>query len=75
MEEPMRFTRPISIATFGALLILAGCSDEQAPQAGFSFPPPQVAVVTVKAEDVPITNDLPGRIAATRMAEPLPKLP
>lgn len=69
----MRFTRPISIATFGALLILAGCSDEQAPQAGFSFPPPQVAVITVKAEDVPITNELPGRIAATRTAEVRPR--
>jgi membrane fusion protein, multidrug efflux system len=73
MEEPMRFTRPISIATFGALLILAGCNDEQAAQGGFSFPPPQVAVVTVKAEDVPITNDLPGRIAATRVAEVRPR--
>lgn len=69
----MRFTRPISIATFGALLILAGCSDEQAAQGGFSFPPPQVAVITVKAEDVPITNDLPGRIAATRTAEVRPR--
>lgn len=69
----MRFTRPISIATFGALLILAGCSDEQAAQGDFSFPPPQVAVITVKAEDVPITNDLPGRIAATRTAEVRPR--
>ena len=69
----MRFTRPISIATFGALLILAGCQDEQAPQGGFAFPPPQVAVITVKAEDVPITNDLPGRIAATRTAEVRPR--
>ncbi|GLR53772.1 efflux RND transporter periplasmic adaptor subunit [Shinella yambaruensis] len=73
MEEPMRFTRPISIATFGALLILAGCQDEQAPQGGFAFPPPQVAVVAVKTEDVPITNDLPGRIAATRTAEVRPR--
>ncbi|MFB9789186.1 efflux RND transporter periplasmic adaptor subunit [Shinella granuli] len=73
MEEPMRFTRPISIATFGALLILAGCQDEQAAQGGFAFPPPQVAVITVKAEDVPITNDLPGRIAATRTAEVRPR--
>ena len=69
----MRFTRPISIATLGALLILAGCQEEQAPQGGFSFPPPQVAVITVKAEDVPITNDLPGRIAATRTAEVRPR--
>ena len=69
----MRFTRPISIATLGALLTLAGCKEEQAPQEGFAFPPPQVAVLTVKAEDVPITNELPGRIAATRIAEVRPR--
>ncbi len=69
----MRFTRPISIATLGALLIVAGCQDEQAQQGGFAFPPPQVAVITVKAENVPITNDLPGRIAATRTAEVRPR--
>ncbi|MFC6445960.1 efflux RND transporter periplasmic adaptor subunit [Shinella zoogloeoides] len=73
MEEPMRFTRPISIATLGALLTLAGCKEEQAPQEGFAFPPPQVAVLTVKAEDVPITNELPGRVAATRTAEVRPR--
>jgi len=70
----MRFTRPISIATLGALLILAGCNDEQQQGGGFAFPPPQVAVITVKAEDVPITNDLPGRIAATRVAEVRPRV-
>ena len=69
----MRFTRPISIATLGALLTLAGCKEEQAPQEGFAFPPPQVAVLTVKAEDVPITNELPGRVAATRTAEVRPR--
>jgi len=69
----MRFTRPISIATLGALLTLSGCKEEQAPQEGFAFPPPQVAVLTVKAEDVPITNELPGRIAATRTAEVRPR--
>jgi membrane fusion protein (multidrug efflux system) len=74
MEDPMRFTRPISIATLGALLILAGCNDEQQQGGGFAFPPPQVAVITVKAEDVPITNDLPGRIAATRVAEVRPRV-
>jgi membrane fusion protein (multidrug efflux system) len=73
MEEPMRFTRPISIATLGAVLILAGCQEEQAPQAGAAFPPPAVSVITVKAEDVPITNELPGRIAATRTAEVRPR--
>ncbi len=74
MDYPMRLMRPISIATLGALLALAGCQDEQAPQAGAAFPPPQVGVVTVEATAVPVTNDLPGRIAATRTAEVRPRV-
>lgn len=70
----MRFTRPFSIATLCALMILAGCKEEQAQQADAAFPPPQVAVVTVKAEVLPLTNDLPGRIAATRTAEVRPRV-
>jgi membrane fusion protein (multidrug efflux system) len=33
------------------------------------MPPPQVGVVTVKAESVAVTTELPGRIAAVRTAE------
>ena len=72
----MRLPRAISILTMTSLLVLAGCPDEQHPgQAGAAaFPPPQVAVITAAAEDVPITNELPGRIAATRVAEVRPRI-
>ena len=72
----MRLPRAISILTMTSLLVLAGCQDEQQPgQAGAAaFPPPQVAVITAAAEDVPITNELPGRIAATRVAEVRPRI-
>jgi membrane fusion protein (multidrug efflux system) len=38
------------------------------------MPPPAVSVVKVKAEPVPIVNDLPGRIAPTRIAEVRPRV-
>src|SRR5690606_38002877 len=37
-------------------------------------PARQVAVVTVQAEVRPLSNDLPGRIAATRTAEVRPRV-
>jgi len=34
-----------------------------------SMPPPQVAVVTAHAQEVPLTRDLVGRLSATRQAD------
>lgn len=33
------------------------------------MPPPQVGVLTIEAQDVPVISELPGRIAATRVSE------
>ncbi|QFY62994.1 efflux RND transporter periplasmic adaptor subunit (plasmid) [Rhizobium grahamii] len=38
-------------------------------QQGGEMPPPVVAVVELKGKDVPVVNELPGRIAATRTSE------
>lgn len=70
----MRMYRPILAATAAALLVLAGCQENDGQQqAAPAFPPAQVSVVETKAEPIPITNDLPGRIAATRIAEVRPR--
>ncbi|HTO34509.1 MAG TPA: efflux RND transporter periplasmic adaptor subunit [Pararhizobium sp.] len=70
----MRMNRPILAATVAALLIISGCQEgEGEKQAAPSYPPPQVSVITTKTEDIPITNDLPGRIAATRISEVRPR--
>jgi membrane fusion protein (multidrug efflux system) len=45
---------------------LAGCGK---PPAAFTPPPPQVSVVTVATESLPVTTELPGRIDAIRTAE------
>ncbi|QRM55953.1 efflux RND transporter periplasmic adaptor subunit [Sinorhizobium sp. BG8] len=70
----MRLIRPIAIATMGSLLVLAGCQKEEQQAAGGGMPPSQVGVITTAVEQVPITNELPGRIAATRIAEVRPRV-
>lgn len=52
---------------------LAGCSEEQA-SAPRAMPPGVVKVVTAQQEELPITNELPGRIAPTRLAEVRPRV-
>ncbi len=74
VEPKMRMNRPILAATVAALLVLSGCQEgEGEKQAAPSYPPPQVSVITTKTEDIPITNDLPGRIAPTRISEVRPR--
>lgn len=65
-------TKTIPSALIG-LLLLAGCQKEEAaaPQAA---PPSAVGIVTVEPETLPITSDLPGRIAPTRLAEVRPRV-
>ncbi|MGI6246415.1 MAG: efflux RND transporter periplasmic adaptor subunit [Pseudochelatococcus sp.] len=56
---------------------LAACTDEGNGQSAGgppAMPPPQVGVVTVQAEAIPITNELPGRITPTRIAEVRPRV-
>jgi membrane fusion protein, multidrug efflux system len=64
---------PHIAATVLLLLPLAACSESH----GSTTPPapaPSVSVIAVKPERVPIINDLPGRIAPTRIAEVRPRV-
>lgn len=73
---PMKISRVASCLVLSCLGLLAGCSDDQPAQNGAApvFPPSAVAFVTTVAEPLPITNELPGRIAATRVAEVRPRI-
>lgn len=57
------------------LVAVVGCGD---PSAGSSSPPEapptSVGVVEVRPETLPIANELPGRIAPTRIAEVRPRV-
>ncbi|HVN97792.1 MAG TPA: efflux RND transporter periplasmic adaptor subunit [Syntrophorhabdaceae bacterium] len=52
-------------------LTLAGCSKSKAPLQGIA---PEVAVVVLKAERVPIITELPGRTSAFLIAEVRPQV-
>src|SRR5207244_3208708 len=48
------------------LMVFSGCGKKQAPP---SPPTPEVEVMTISAETLPITSELPGRIDAERVAQ------
>lgn len=58
-----RCVRPVAVC-FAA--VLAAACGKPAPPA---FPVPEVEVVTVHAQDVPLTRDFVGRLSATRSAD------
>lgn len=55
-----------------AILVLSACSPAAPPAA--PPPLPKVSVVTLKATPVPITTELPGRVAALRVADVRPQV-
>ena len=55
-----------------AVAALTGCGEQISSaqaQAPGGMPPPEVSVVTVAPERIAMTNELPGRLEATRVAE------
>lgn len=56
---------------------LAGCGEKVQAQGapGAGMPPPEVAVVTVAPQRLAVTNELPGRLEATRVAQVRARVP
>ena len=61
---------PLHLAVLGAIAatfsLLAGCSDQSK---GGQRPPTEVAIVTVAPERLALSNELPGRLEANRVAQ------
>jgi membrane fusion protein (multidrug efflux system) len=55
----------------GAAVLLIGCGHHGSPPASA---PPRVSVVTLRAQAVPITTELPGRVTAYRTADVRPQV-
>ena len=58
--------------TLVAALVLTACGnkkDEQAAPQGGAPKPPEVSVLTVKLESIPVVSDLPGRLEPVRVAQ------
>ncbi|NKF20822.1 efflux RND transporter periplasmic adaptor subunit [Solimonas marina] len=70
MQNQTAFPRPLFIAGITLALLAACGGKQQAPQSG----PPEVSVVTLKAQSVPLTTELPGRTTAYRVAEVRPQV-
>lgn len=68
----MNFRRTALV--LAGVALLAGCQNEDQSSAAQTPPPMAVGVVTVSPEALPITNELPGRIAPTRLAEVRPRV-
>lgn len=66
-------SRVIVAATTAAAMFWTGMALAQAPDGG-EMPPPEVTVVSLKAEDVTLTSTLPGRVAASAVAELRPQV-
>lgn len=67
---------PVRITVLGLLvsaLVISGCSKSDTSSAPSASPPPEVSVVTLKAEDVTITRELPGRANPSLIAEVRPR--
>ena len=62
---------PLGRLFTGVAALLAGCGHHGPPPAP---PPPKVSVVTVQAQAVPITTELPGRANALRTADVRPQV-
>ncbi|WP_274631083.1 efflux RND transporter periplasmic adaptor subunit [Arvimicrobium flavum] len=58
-------------AAIGLLVLVSGCTDAESASEtpAAAPPPPAVSVIEVVPETLPILNELPGRIAPTRIAE------
>lgn len=55
--------------------LLAACDPQEEQQQAGGAPPPQaVAVIEATPEAIPVVNELPGRIAPTRIAEVRPRV-
>uniref|UniRef100_UPI003BAB3D18 efflux RND transporter periplasmic adaptor subunit n=1 Tax=Stappia sp. TaxID=1870903 RepID=UPI003BAB3D18 len=66
------------IAIAAVAVLLAGCNDESASQSqgggAPARPPVGVSFVEIQPETLTITNELPGRVAPTRIAEVRPRV-
>lgn len=72
LTRPDRIVTMVFILSAACACLFVGCKGrEQAPP---SFPPPEVLTMTVKAQPVALTTELPGRTSANLVAEVRPQV-
>lgn len=68
------FARPLLLGTALHLSLIGLSAGIAAAQDAGSAPPPEVGVVILQPEDLPVISELPGRITPTRIAEVRPRV-
>lgn len=69
---PFKPMFPSLVSSLALAVLLSGCNQEQTPEAAAQTP--QVGVVTLHAQSVDLSRDLPGRTNAYRVAEVRPQV-
>lgn len=73
-----RITSPLAVFALAAVLLVSGCKNQQQgqPSTGSAPAPPpmEVSAVAVASRPLALTIELPGRIAALRVAEVRPQV-
>lgn len=72
MNKNRGLTPLAAVLMFSGSLLLTGCNDENEQKGQQSAP--EVGVVTLKAEPLNVTTELPGRTSAYRIAEVRPQV-
>jgi membrane fusion protein, multidrug efflux system len=65
----LRLSPFLATAVLAAAALATGCGKGGAPQQQQKMPPAEVGVITAKAQAVPLTRDVVGRLSATRTAD------
>lgn len=63
-----------STAALGALGLLSACTESNSSAPPAAPPPTPVSFIEAVPQDLPIVNELPGRVAPTRIAEVRPRV-
>ena len=66
--------RPVAVLAAVSALALAACGEAPQPPATGGGGVPQVRVITVQAQRLPLTTELPGRVAPALIAEVRPQI-
>ncbi|HUA67014.1 MAG TPA: efflux RND transporter periplasmic adaptor subunit, partial [Candidatus Saccharimonadales bacterium] len=70
-EPPLRQWGTLFLAIMASVILvtLAGCGQKPAGPGAYNMPPPDVGVVMVKSQSLPLTTELPGRIDPVQIAQ------
>lgn len=66
--------RPVAVLAAVSALALAACGEAPQPPATGGGGVPQVSVITVQPQRLPLTTELPGRVSPTLIAEVRPQI-